>query len=40
MSSELDAMYQSLLNNLVPALWSSKAYPTLKPLGSFYQDMI
>jgi dynein heavy chain len=40
MSAELDSMYQSLLNNQVPALWSAKAYPTLKPLASFYQDMI
>jgi len=40
MTQELDSMYQSLLNNQVPTLWSSKAYLTLKPLASFYDDLM
>lgn len=40
MSAELDKMYSSLLNNQVPQIWASKAYPSLKPLASFYEDMI
>lgn len=33
MSEALEGMAGSLARNLVPALWSSKAYPSLKPLG-------
>ena len=32
MSAELDALATSLYNNQVPAMWESKAYPSLKPL--------
>lgn len=40
MSAELDKMYSSLLNNQVPSIWANRAYPSLKPLASFYEDMI
>jgi dynein heavy chain len=33
MSEALDKMATSLFSNIVPALWASKAYPSLKPLG-------
>ena len=39
MSLELDKMYSSLLNNQVPALWVRVAYPSLKPLASWIQDL-
>jgi dynein heavy chain len=39
MSSELDLMYQSLLNGSVPEVWSEVAYPSLKPLSSWYTDL-
>ena len=34
MSEALDKMSLSLYSNLVPDLWASKAYPSLKPLGT------
>merc|ERR1719261_2066311 len=40
MTGELDAMFQAILNNKVPGNWEKKAYPSLKPLGSWYADMI
>ncbi|KAG1679671.1 hypothetical protein FOA52_006190 [Chlamydomonas sp. UWO 241] len=38
MSAELEAMYNSMLNNQVPALWNKCAYPSLKPLASWMAD--
>jgi len=38
MSGELETMYQSLLNNQVPVMWSSVGYPCLKPLASWIND--
>ena len=38
MSEMLDAMYLCLQNNQVPLNWG-KAYPSLKPLASWYLDL-
>nr|CAH7764698.1 unnamed protein product [Callosobruchus chinensis] len=35
MSEALEKMSLSLFSNLVPAMWASKAYPSLKPLGEY-----
>ena len=40
MSSELDAMYLSLTNGVVPGNWTKVAYPSLKPLTSWFEDLI
>uniref|UniRef100_A0A803TP24 Dynein axonemal heavy chain 1 n=1 Tax=Anolis carolinensis TaxID=28377 RepID=A0A803TP24_ANOCA len=40
MSSELELMSTSLYNNIVPERWSSKAYPSLKPLASWVNDLL
>lgn len=40
MSLELEAVSNSLFDNLVPNLWSKKAYPSLKPLASWIVDFI
>ena len=40
MSSTLDAMYLSLTNGVVPKNWESVAYPSLKPLSSWFDDLI
>lgn len=40
MSAELDQMYLSLINNQVPDMWKNKSYPSLKPLSSWYDDLI
>jgi len=39
MSQDLDSTYYSLLNNQVPNLWVKVAYPSLKPLASWIQDL-
>lgn len=39
MSRELDLMYTSLLNNRVPGNWADVAYPSLKPLSSWFADL-
>lgn len=38
MSEALERMSGSLFSNIVPAMWSSKAYPSLKPLGKYIFD--
>jgi len=42
MSAQLDAAYAKLLFQQVPGPWGEggKGYPSLKPLGSWYKDMI
>jgi dynein heavy chain len=39
MSEILDGMYLSLQNNQVPSNWAKAAYPSLKPLASWYNDL-
>ncbi|KAI8620571.1 dynein heavy chain and region D6 of dynein motor-domain-containing protein [Chytriomyces sp. MP71] len=39
MSAELEKVFQSLLNNEVPEVWSKAAYPSLKPLASWVKDV-
>ncbi|XP_032892704.1 dynein heavy chain 1, axonemal [Amblyraja radiata] len=40
MSSQLELMAESLYNNSVPELWNAKAYPSLKPLASWVNDLL
>lgn len=40
MSMELEQLSNSLFDNMVPALWAKKAYPSLKPLASWVNDFI
>uniref|UniRef100_A0A8C3CZ11 Dynein axonemal heavy chain 1 n=1 Tax=Cairina moschata TaxID=8855 RepID=A0A8C3CZ11_CAIMO len=40
MSSQLELMADSLYNNAVPAMWNTKAYPSLKPLASWVNDLV
>ncbi len=40
MSSVLDAMYTSMLNGQVPGNWEKVAYPSLKPLASWFRDLL
>ncbi|XP_059155726.1 dynein axonemal heavy chain 6-like isoform X2 [Physella acuta] len=40
MSEELERVYNAFLNNQVPGLWATAAYPSLKPLGSWVKDLV
>ena len=40
MSDQLELMSQSVFNNSVPDMWANKAYPSLKPLGSWVIDLL
>lgn len=39
MSEELEKMGTSLFNNQVPDMWAEKAYPSLKPLAAWVNDL-
>ncbi|KAL4470156.1 hypothetical protein ABPG72_009081 [Tetrahymena utriculariae] len=40
MSQELDDMYLSFLNNFLPPIWKKVSYSSLKPLSSWFIDLI
>nr|CCA18047.1 PREDICTED: dynein heavy chain 7 putative [Albugo laibachii Nc14] len=40
LSSELEAMGNSMINGQVPERWVAMSYPSLKPLGSWVQDFL
>merc|ERR1711865_1121778 len=39
MSGDLEEIYNSFLLNRVPKLWTTAAYPSLKPLSSWWKDL-
>jgi len=39
MSEDIDSMYKSMLNNKVPEIWAFHAYPSLKPLASWFENL-
>ncbi len=39
MSDELNKMYWDMVNNKVPGIWENKAYPSLKPLTSWMENL-
>lgn len=40
MSEELDSMYLRMQNGQVPANWEAVGYLSLKPLASWYKDLV
>ncbi len=39
MSAEVEAAFQSISLNCIPAMWAKASYPSLKPLGSYLEDL-
>ncbi|CAL1277046.1 unnamed protein product [Larinioides sclopetarius] len=39
-NEEMDELGEAMASDAVPQLWSSKAYPSLLPLGSWFSDLL
>ena len=40
MSIELETMFNNFIDNKIPQLWEEVGYPSLKPLASWFDDMV
>jgi dynein heavy chain len=40
MSQDLEIVFNSLFDNKVPDIWHKVSYPSLKPLGSWINDLV
>ena len=40
LSAELEAMATSVFDQKVPEMWTKRAYPSLKPLNAWFEDLI
>lgn len=40
MNQELESLSNSLLIGKVPEMWAKQSYPSLKPLGSYFADLV
>jgi len=39
LSSDLEILGNALFYNMIPSMWKSVSYPSLKPLGSYVTDL-
>ena len=40
MSAELEDVYNSVLLGIIPKLWASKSYPSMKSVGGYFSDLL
>lgn len=40
MSTDLDDLGRSLFDGKVPAMWLRRSFPSLKPLGPYFQELL
>merc|ERR1719261_443588 len=40
MSAELEVAFNQMFNGATPDMWIKKSYPSLKPLGSYVNDLV
>lgn len=40
MSMDLERMFNNFIDNRVPIMWANVGYPSLKPLNSWFDDLI
>jgi dynein heavy chain len=40
MNSDLEIVFNSLFDNKIPEMWNRVSYPSLKPLGSWINNLI
>ena len=40
MDPDLESMFVSMSNNLVPEVWMRRSYPSLKPLSLYVNDLV
>jgi len=40
MSEELESIFNAMINGQIPGMWAKSSYPSLKPLGSYIEDLV